>query len=114
MEYPIKAEDDKVFRNKHNPEIVISNNGPVKALSVTGNVMSYRYNSDEDKIVSKMTQGMKSFTHSFFKEELKPFDELRHPTMGLTGENVIGIYIVSVVYYIHPDMDRIDFEKNSL
>ena len=35
MEYPIKAEGDKVFRNKHNPEIVISNNGPVKALSVS-------------------------------------------------------------------------------
>ena len=111
MEYPIKAEGDKVFRNKHNPEIVISNNGPVKALSVSGNVMSYRYNSDEDKIVSKMTQGMKKLTHSFFKEELKPFDELRHPTMGLTGKNVIGIYIVRVVYYIHPEMEQIEFEK---
>jgi post-segregation antitoxin (ccd killing protein) len=111
MEYPIKAEGDKVFRNKHNPEIVISNNGPVKALSVSGNVKSYRYNSDKDKIVAIMTQGMKSLTHSFFKEELKPFDELRHPTMGLAGNNVIGVYIVRVSYYINPDMEQIEFEK---
>jgi len=111
MEYPIKAEDDKVFRNKHNPEIVISNNGPVKVLSVSGSVISYRYNSDQDKIVSKITQGMKSLTHSFFKEELKPFDELRHPTIGLTGNNVIGIYILIVTYYVHTEMERVDFEK---
>ncbi len=111
MEYPIKAEDDKVFRNKHNPEIVISNNGPVKALSVSGNVISFWYNSAKDEIVSKMSQGMKSFTHSFSKEELKPFDELRHPTMGLTDNNIIGVYIVNVAYHIHPDMELIDFEK---
>jgi len=36
MEYPIKAEEDKVFRDKHNPDIIISNNGPVSALSVMG------------------------------------------------------------------------------
>ena len=111
MEYPIKAEDDKVFRNKHNPEIVISNNGPVKALSVSGDVRSYRYNSEKDKIVSVVSQGMKSFSHSFFKEELKPFDELRHPTMGLAGVNLIGIFIITVTYHLDPDMKRIDFKK---
>jgi hypothetical protein len=111
MEYPIKAEDDKFFRDKHNPEIVISNNGPVKALSVSGNVNSYRYNSEKDKIVSVVSQGMKSLNHSFFKEELKPFDELRHPTIGLAGDNMIGVYIITVVYHIEPDMERIKFEK---
>jgi len=35
MEYPIENEDDRVFRDKYNLEIVISNNGPVNAILFT-------------------------------------------------------------------------------
>jgi hypothetical protein len=59
MEYPIKIEDDKVFRDKHNPEIVISNNGPVKALSVSGEVEAYRYDSKKDEITGFINQGIR-------------------------------------------------------
>jgi hypothetical protein len=106
MEYPIKAEDDKVFRDKHNPEIIVSNNGPVSALSVSGDVNAYQYDSQKDKITGYAYQGMKSFDHAFSKEEFKPFDELREPTMGMSGENILAIYIVDVVFHVGAEMER--------
>jgi len=111
MEYPIKNKDDRVFRDKHNPEIVISNNGPVTAVSVSGEVEAYRYDSKKDKITEFANQGMKSFDHAFSKEELKPFDEMRHPTMGMSGENILAIYVVKVVYHVGPEMEQFDLES---
>jgi hypothetical protein len=111
MEYPIKTEDDKVFRDKHNPEIVISNNGPVKALSVSGNVTAYQYDPQKDEITAVTFQGMKSFAHSFSKEELKPFNEIRHSTIGFSGHDVMAVYVISVVYHIEPDMERFVLES---
>ena len=111
MEYPIKNEDDGVFRDKHSPEIVISNNGPVTALSVFGEVEAYRYDSKKDKITGFVNQGMKSFDHAFSKKKLKPFDEMRHPTMGMSGENILAIYVVKVVYYVGSEMEQFDLES---
>ena len=111
MEYPIKNEADRVFRDKHNPEIVISNNGPVKALSVSGEVEAYQYDSKKDEITGFAYQGMKSFDHAFSKEELKPFDEIRHPTIGMSGENILAIYVVRVVYHVGPEMEQFDLES---
>ena len=110
MEYPIKAEENKVFRDKHNPDIIISNNGPVSALSVSGNVNAYEYNSQKDAITRYAYQGMKNFDHAFSKEELKPFENLRHPTMGMTGENIIAVYIIDVVFHIGTEMERFERE----
>ncbi len=111
MEYPIKKADDRVFRDTHNPQIVISNNGPVKALSVSGKVEAYRYDSKKDEITGFAHQGMRSFDHAFSKEELKPFDEMRHPTIGVPGENILAIYIVRVVYHVGPEMEQLDLES---
>jgi hypothetical protein len=110
MEYPIKSEEDKVFRDKHNPDIIISNNGPVSALSVSGNVNGYQYNSQKDAITGYYYHGMKNFDHAFAKEELKPFDDLRHPTMGMTGENILAVYIIDVVFHIGTKMERLERE----
>lgn len=111
MEYPIKNEDDRVFRDKHNPEIVISNNGPVKALSVSGEVEAYQYDSKKDEITGFAYQGMKSFDHAFSKEELKPFEEMKHSTMGMSGENILAIYVVRVIYHVGPEMEQFDLES---
>lgn len=111
MEYPIKSEGDKVFRDKHNPEIVVSNNGPVKALSVSGVVEVFHYNTIRDEITAFAYQGVKSFDHAFHKEELKPFDEIRQPTIGVAGENIIAIYIVRVVYHVGTEMEELDLES---
>jgi hypothetical protein len=111
MEYPVKVEDDKVYRSKHNPDVVISNNGPVKAISVSGDVKAYRYDSKKDEITGFAYQGMKSFDHAFSKEELKPFEELRHPTMGMSGEGILAIYVISLVYHVGPEMERFELEN---
>lgn len=108
MEYPIKAEEDKIFRGMHNPDIIISNNGPVSALSVSGNVNAYQYNSQKDAITGYVYQGMKNFDHAFAKEELKPFEDLRHPTTGMTGENILAVYIIDVVFYVGHEMERFE------
>ena len=54
---------------------------------------------------------MKSFDHAFAKEELKPFDEMRHPTMGMSGENILAIYVVRVVYHVGQEMEQFDIES---
>jgi hypothetical protein len=110
MEYPIKAEDDKVFRDKHNPDIIVSNNGPVSALSVSGNVNAYQYDSKKDAITGHAYQGMKNFDHAFSKEELKLFEDLRHPTMGMTGKNILAIYLIDVVFHAGAEMERLEKE----
>ena len=111
MEYPIKSEGDKVFRNKHNHELVISNNGPVKALSVSGRVELFNYNLINDKITTYTNQGMNNFDHAFHKEELKPFEEMRHPTIGLSGEKILAIYIVRVAYHVGLKMEKFNLES---
>lgn len=110
MEYPIKTEDDKIFRDKHNPEIIVSNNGPVSALSVSGNVNIYQYDSQKDAITGYAYQGMKSFDYAFSKKEFKPFEDLRHPTMGMNGENILAIYITDVVFYVGNEMKQFERE----
>jgi hypothetical protein len=111
LEYPIKAEGDKVFRNKRNPDVVISNNGPVKVVSISGRVKVYQYDSEKDEITAFAYQGLKSFDHAFSSKELEPFDELRHSTLGLSGENVLVIYVVSVAYHVGPEMRSFDLES---
>ena len=44
MKYPIKVEDDKVARNKRNPDVIITNNGPIKVVSVVCDIKVYVYN----------------------------------------------------------------------
>jgi len=111
LEYPIKAEGDKVFRNKRNPDVVISNNGPVKVVSISGSVKAYRYDSAKEEITAIVYQGIKSFNHTFSRKELEPFDELRHSTIGLSGENVLAIYVVGIVYYVGPELRSFNLES---
>ena len=110
MEYPIKVEEDKVFRDKHNPDIIIINNGPVSALSVSGKVNAYQYDCQKDAITGYAYQGMKNLDSAFAKDELKPFEDLRHPTVGMTGENIIAVYIIDVVFHIGTEMERFERE----
>jgi hypothetical protein len=112
MEYPIKAEEDKVYRDKHHPDIIINNNGPVSALSVSGNVDAYQYNLQKDAITGYAYQGMKNFDHTFAKEELRPFEDLRHPTMGMVGENILAVYIIDLVFHAGTEMEQ--FERKFL
>jgi hypothetical protein len=83
----------------------------VTALSVSGKINAYQYDSQKDEITGFAYQGMKSFDHAFSKEELKPFEELRRPTMGISGENILAIYIISLVYHVGQEMERFELEN---
>ena len=111
MEYPIKVEKDKVFRNKRNPEIVVKNNGPIKVVSVSGDLKIYEYNLSKNEITGFADVGFRSFDHAFSAQELKPFDELRHSTIGLTGKDLLSIYIVKVNYHRESDMEPFTLEE---
>ncbi|MBW2739708.1 MAG: hypothetical protein JRE64_12865 [Deltaproteobacteria bacterium] len=111
MEYPIKVEKDKVFRNKRNPEIVVKNNGPIKVVSVSGDIKIYEYNLSKNEIIGFGDEGFRSFDHAFSTQELKPFNELRHSTVGLTGKDLLSIYIVKVNYHRESNMEPFTLEE---
>lgn len=105
MEYPIeKDEKNNYTRNKRNPDIVVSNNGPIKAVSVSCDIKIYRYDLSKSEITGFVDEGFKSFDHAFSVQELKPFEELRHSTIGLTGKDVLAIYVLNVDYHRESDM----------
>jgi len=111
MEYPIKIENDKYFRNKRNPDIVVKNSGPIKAISVSCDIKIYQYDLARNEIIRYLDTGFKSFDHVFSAPELKPFDELRHSTIGLTGKDTLAIYVVKVNYHRELDMKPFTFEE---
>lgn len=104
MEYPIKKENDKYFRNNRNPDIVVRNNGPIKAVSVSCDIKIYQYDLSKNEIVQFVDMGFKTFDHAFSAQELKPFDELRHSAIGLSGKDVLALYVVKVDYHRDPKM----------
>lgn len=105
MEYPIvKDSSNKYSRNKRNPDVIISNRGPTKAVSVACNLNIYIYDSIKDAITKYANQRFKNLDYAFFSHEIKPFEELRHSTIGIGGNNLLSIYVLEIVYHREPDM----------
>ncbi len=104
MEYPIKIENKKPYRNTKNPSIIIKNSGPIPAVSLSVVINIYVYNTKENKIVELIKTGFKGFNHAVSAKELEPFSDIEHSTMGINGENIIAVYSVSVSYYRKSDM----------
>jgi len=111
MENPIQFENDKYFRNKRNPNIIVRNNGPIKAVSVSCDIKIYDYNLAQNKIVAFVETGFRSFAQAFFAQELEPFDELRRSTLGTKGKDILGIYVVKVNYHRESDMKPFSLQK---
>jgi hypothetical protein len=111
MENPTKFENDKYFRDKRNPNIIVRNNGPIKAVSVSCDIKIYDYNLAQNKIVAYVETGFRSFAQAFFAQELKPFDELRRSTLVTKGKNILGIYVVKVNYHRESDMKPFSLQK---
>ena len=111
MEYPIKTENNKAFRDKSFPEIVVTNKGPVSALSVSGRVILYDYDSNKDEIIGVGYNCYEGFDHAFAEKELVPFDKIRQLLTSYVGENKIVIYDVSVTYYVGEERKRYHLKK---
>ena len=100
MEYPIKVEDEKIFRNKRNPDIILQNNGPIKAVSVSCDITIYLYDEKKDLIYEAVYCKFKGFDHAFSAQELEPFNEIRQSVLGVNTENTIAVYSVTAKYHL--------------
>jgi len=105
MEYPIKVEGDKVFRNKSNPDIIIKNNGPIIALSVSCDLKTYVYHRKRDEVTTLFDYGFKGFTHAVSAQKLEPFSEVRYSCVGVNGEDLTAVYSLSITYHRESDME---------
>lgn len=112
MEYPIKVENEKPYRNTKNPSIVIKNSGPIPAVSLSATVDIYVYNTKENKIVELIKTGFKGFDHAVSAQALEPFSDIEHSTIGINGKDVIAMYSVSVSYYRKSDMKSFKLNEN--
>ncbi len=104
MEYPIKVENEKPYRNTRNPTIIIKNSGPISAVSLSVIIDIYVYNIKENKIVELIKTGFKSFDHAISVKEFEPFSDKVHSTIGINSKDLIAVYSVSASYYRKSDM----------
>ena len=104
MEYPIKIEKDRSYRDTKNPAIIIKNSGPISAVSLSAIINIYIYNIKENKIVEFIKTGFKGFDHAISAKELEPFADIEHSTIGISGNDVIAVYSVTVNFYRKSDM----------
>lgn len=104
MEYPIKVEENRPYRDTKNPTIIIKNSGPFTAVSLSAVIHIYVYDIKENKIDEFIKTGFKGFEHAMSAKELEPFAEIEHSTIGISGKDIIAVYFVSVNYYRKSDM----------
>ena len=111
MEYPLKIENDEVLGTQVNPEVLITNHGPVNAVSLSGDIKIYIYYKDQDKIILYYDPDQKGFHFFLSKKILEPFDTLRKSCFSFSGEGVIAIYVVHVVYYLESNKGPFNYNE---
>ncbi len=111
VEYPIKTEDGKTFRDKKNPDIVIKNEGPIKAVSVICDVGLYMYDEEKREIVQAIGSGHGGFNHLISIKELDPFSQYRQSWIGVDGDHLIGVYHIRIIYHRQSDMEEFSREE---
>ena len=100
MAFAHEGESHKTLTAAHNPDIVIRNPGPFKALSVAWKARVYRYDALKQAITAFAIQDPRKLGQTDFQKEIPPSDELRHATMGLPGDHIVAVYFVRVDYRI--------------
>ncbi len=111
IEYPIKVENEKPYRNTKNPSIFIKNSGPIPAISLSATIDIYAYNTKDNEIVELIKTGFKGFDHAMSAKELEPFSDIEYSTIGIDGKDIIAVYSVSVSYYRKSDMKSFKFNE---
>ena len=119
MEYPIKGKNGKYSRDKRNPDIIVRNNGPIKAVALTVNVKIYSYNPELRRIVNYSDPGLEGFDFVQSDKELEPFDHIKHSTIGVKGKNLIAAYLVDIVFHRESEVEKFSvrehfFTRNSI
>jgi hypothetical protein len=111
IEYPIKTEGEKTFRDKRNPDIVLVNKGPIKIVSVTCDVELYVYDENKDEIVQFISSIHGGLNHLISKKEMDPFSEFKQSWIGINGDHLIGIYHIKALYHRESDLEQFSREE---
>jgi len=112
FEYPIKVEGDKVERTKKNPDIVIKNDGPIEAVSLSADIKIYVYDEQKEMVVQFVDCNFKGFDDVILAQELLPFKDIRQSCIGFNGSNSVAVYSVSVKYYRESNMEPFSLEEH--
>ena len=100
MAFSDKDENRETLSAKHNPAIVIRNQGPVKIESVAWTARVYRYDTEKKAVTAFATQDPRKRSPADLQKELLPSHELRQTVIGLPGKHIVAVYFVSIDYRI--------------
>ena len=98
MDFADENKTRKTLSAKHNPDIVIRNQGTRKAVSVTWKARVYRYDIVKQAITAFAIQDPQKLGQADLHKELQPTEALRQATLGLPGDDIVAAYFVSVEY----------------
>ena len=104
LEYPLKLERDAVRKQINNPEITITNIGPIKAVAFSVDFKSYLYDVSRAAIDSSFEMRKETHGHSIFVKELQPSEDIRQDLNGFHAKGKVGIYTFDLKYYRESDM----------
>lgn len=88
-------------------ELVVWNNGPIKAVSLSGNYRVYVLNPTNFHVFASMGISEPLVDYSFSKPEFKPNDNYIKQILSASSP---ALYVVNLTYYRETDMERFNTE----
>jgi len=110
LEYPLKVEKHAVRKQIDNPEIIITNTGPIKVVALTGDFKSYTYDKNLAVIDSYVELKEEPHGHLIFLKELQPSEHIKKQLHGVHAQDKVAIYAFAFKYYRENDMKMFDQE----
>ena len=100
----MKLEKDAVRKQTDNPELVITNIGPIKAVAFSLDYKAYFYDKNLTTIAASTELRKETHGHLIFVKELHPSEEIKQQLNGFHDKDKIGIYTFTMKYYRESDM----------
>ena len=106
LEYPWKVENDGVLQKRiKNPEVTITNLGPIKAVSFSVDFKSYVYDVSRSTLIGVFAYGWETTGHLIFVKELAPSEEIKEDLNGFDlVETRVAVYSFTLKFYRETDM----------
>ncbi len=104
LEYPLKVEKRAVQKQIDNPEIIITNTGPIKVVALATDFKSYTYDKNLGVIESYSELKQEPYGHLIFSKELHPSDHIKKQLHGVHTKDKVAIYAFALKYYRENDM----------
>lgn len=95
-----------------NPEIIIFNNSPLKAISITVDVLDILYDTNKKEVVKYIASKHDPHDHLLFLEELAPGKSERKSIAGTNFSDCIDTFIIDLAYFRPSDMKQ--YKKREL